>query len=85
MKNVVTDPEKVTRILKTATEIFGQQGFIKSKTDQVANQHKYLRACSSIILAINKRCILTLSNMPIIEFMITWTLKSGRMPLAWLP
>ena len=27
MKNVVTDPEKVTRILKTATEIFGQQGF----------------------------------------------------------
>ena len=76
MKNVVTDPEKVTRILKTATEIFGQQGFIK---------HKYLRACSSIILAINKRCILTLSNMPIIEFMITWTLKSGRMPLAWLP
>ena len=24
MKNVVTDPEKVTRILKTATEIFGQ-------------------------------------------------------------
>ncbi|MDN6516172.1 MAG: TetR/AcrR family transcriptional regulator, partial [Lacticaseibacillus paracasei] len=33
MKNVVTDPEKVTRILKTATEIFGQQGFIKSKTD----------------------------------------------------
>ena len=38
MKNVVTDPEKVTRILKTATEIFGQQGFIKSKTDQIANQ-----------------------------------------------
>ncbi|MDF4219524.1 TetR/AcrR family transcriptional regulator, partial [Bacillus subtilis] len=38
MKNVVTDPAKVTRILKTATEICGQQGFIKSKTDQIANQ-----------------------------------------------
>lgn len=38
MKNVVTDPEKVTRILKAATEIFGQQGFFNSKTDQIANQ-----------------------------------------------
>ncbi|MFT8502737.1 MAG: TetR/AcrR family transcriptional regulator, partial [Lacticaseibacillus paracasei] len=31
MKKVVTPPEKVTRILKTATAIFGHQWFIKSK------------------------------------------------------
>ena len=36
MKKVVTDPEKVTRILKAATDAFGQLGFAKTKTDQIA-------------------------------------------------
>ena len=36
MKNVVNDPQKVTRILATATTAFGQQGFAKTKTDDIA-------------------------------------------------
>ena len=85
MKDVVTDPEKVTRILKTATEIFGQQGFIKSKTDQIANQAQVSKGLLFHYFGNKQALYLTLSNMPIIEFMITWTPKSGRMPLAWLP
>ncbi|MFT8411114.1 MAG: TetR/AcrR family transcriptional regulator [Schleiferilactobacillus perolens] len=38
MKDVTTDPQKVERILHTAMVIFGQQGFIKSKTDDIATQ-----------------------------------------------
>ncbi|KRL11077.1 MAG: TetR/AcrR family transcriptional regulator [Schleiferilactobacillus harbinensis] len=38
MKDVTTDPQKVERILHTAMVIFGQQGFIKSKTDDIAAQ-----------------------------------------------
>ncbi|MDG3060782.1 TetR/AcrR family transcriptional regulator [Lacticaseibacillus casei] len=36
MKKVVTDPQKVTRILQAATDAFGQLGFAKTKTDQIA-------------------------------------------------
>ncbi|MDE3315607.1 TetR/AcrR family transcriptional regulator [Lacticaseibacillus zeae] len=36
MKKVVTDPQKVTRILQAATDAFGQLGFVKTKTDQIA-------------------------------------------------
>ncbi|MCI1686497.1 TetR/AcrR family transcriptional regulator [Schleiferilactobacillus harbinensis] len=38
MKDVTTDPQKVERILHTAMIDFGQQGFLKTKTDDIAAQ-----------------------------------------------
>jgi AcrR family transcriptional regulator len=38
MKDVVTDPEKVERILRTAMVLFGRQGFLASKTDEIAQK-----------------------------------------------
>ena len=57
MKNVVNDPQKVTRILATATPLLANKGLLKPKPMILPQRQVFLRGLSSTTSVTNKTFI----------------------------